>query len=207
MSCSATPSLRIGLEGVGAKKGLQLAIFTETVQEALRMKRTAEMAESWRVIIDIIMDHFCNIVTQAEDIDDSPTPCQLGVCDDRLLCLKQEEQTPNNNPDINICSPEDNEDLQSRRESNVNKYSAMNLVVGPLKVVSSSLGLEKNSPGPGGPGTQDLVLAWSRSWTKVLHLAVDYDNCNIQMVSISSQILKTVLILQNNKTLHHKSCV
>jgi len=183
VSCSATPSLMIELEGVGAKKGLQLAILTDTVQEALRMKRTAEMAESWR----------------AEDYDDSPTPCQLGVCDDRLLCLKQEEQTLNNNPDINICSPEDDEDLHSRRESNVNKYSAMNLVVGPLKVVSSSLGLEKNSPGPGGPATQDLVLAWSRSWTKVLHLAVDYDNCNIQMAWLSDHPLEPCSTSADNR--------
>eukprot|EP00090_Calanus_glacialis_P017310 TRINITY_DN26971_c0_g1_i5.p1 TRINITY_DN26971_c0_g1~~TRINITY_DN26971_c0_g1_i5.p1 ORF type:complete len:650 (-),score=145.70 TRINITY_DN26971_c0_g1_i5:33-1982(-) len=162
--CSDNPCVRIGQEGVGDKKGLQLVIFTETVEEALRMERTAQIAESWR---------------QTEDNDGNMIPCQLGVCDDRLLCLKQETQPSEDTidtADLNVLSSEDKDGLQTRTCS-ADKYSPMNLVLGPVAVVSTSLGLHKNPP--------ELGLAWSRGWDKVLHLAVDYDNCNIQIAWLS----------------------
>ena len=118
---------------MGPKKSLQLAIFTETVEEALRMERTAHLAESWR---------------QNEDNVDNMFVCRLGVCDDRLLCLKQETQPSEdtfNTEDLNVLGSEDKDDLLNRTGS-ADKYSPMNLVLGPVAVVSSSLGLEKNFP-------------------------------------------------------------
>lgn len=165
--CTDNPCVRIGQEGVGAKKGLQLTIFTETLEEALRMERTAQIAESWR---------------QTEDNDDSRIVCWLGVCDDRLLCLKKEKQPSEDtidtgdNEDLNVLSSEDKDNLQTRTCS-TNEYSPLSLVLGPVAVVSSSLGLEKSCP--------ELCLAWSKGWEKVLHLAVDYHNCNIQIAWLS----------------------
>ena len=164
--CSDNPRVRIGQEGVGAKKGLQLTIFTETVGEALRMERMAQIAESWR---------------QTGDNIDNMIVCRLGVCDDRLLCLKQEthpcEDTidTGDTEDLNVLSSEGKDNLQTRTGF-ADKYSPTNLVLGPVAVVSSMLGLEKKSP--------DLCLVWSRGWENVLHLAVDYHSCNIQIVRI-----------------------
>jgi hypothetical protein len=164
--CSDKPCVRIGQEGVGAKKGLQLTIFTETVEEALRMERTAQIAKSLR---------------QTEDNVDNMNACRLGVCDDRLSTIDTE--------DLNVLSSEDKDDLLNRTRFE-DKYSPMNLVLGPVAVVSSSLGLEKNSSELGGSSLglekncPELGLVWSRGWEKVLHLAVDYHNCNIQIVRI-----------------------
>jgi len=176
--CSEQPSVRIGVEGLEAKRYLQLAIFTDTLEEALRMERAASKAEKWT----------------AGDNDESVSVCQLGVCDDRLVCLRQEGDTQdnvgekiehlndaNNIIDIKDATSEDKEDLKPLQESG--KYSAKTLILGSVNVVSSSLGLESNSSVPGQP---PLSLAWSKSWRKVLHMAVDYDNCNIQMAWISS---------------------
>jgi hypothetical protein len=152
-----------------------LVIFTETVEEALRMERTAQIAESCR---------------QTEDNDGNMIPCQLGVCDDRLLCLKQETQPSEDTidtEDLNVLSSQDKDGLQTRTCSE-DKYSPMNLVLGSVAVVSSSLGLEKNSRELGGSilglkkNCPKLGLARSRGWEKVLHLAVDYHKCNIQIV-------------------------
>ena len=60
------------------------------------MERTAQIAESWR---------------QTEDNDGNMIPCQLGVCDDRLLCLKQETKPVEDTIDTEDLNVQDKDDL------------------------------------------------------------------------------------------------
>ena len=62
-----------------------------------------------------------------------------------------------------------------------NRYSALNLAVAPMKVMQTSLQMEKGLSKTSMSMAQ--CVAWCKPWSKVLHIAVDYDNCNLQMVS------------------------
>jgi len=139
--------------GGGDRRHIILTVFTETLVEAARLYRVAGIAERW----------------QAEDNDDILTPCYLGVCDDRLLCLKIDSQALDipEPPDIRITSPQDKD----------------------MSCIPDSGAEEQLGQVVGGDRGEEQSIAWSIEWGSVLYMAVDYQNYNIQIAWLTSPIM------------------
>jgi len=164
-----------GVSGVGDRRHIILTVFTETLVEAARLYRVAGIAERW----------------QAEDNDDMLTPCYLGVCDDRLLCLKIESQELDISepPDIRIISPQEKDNMSCIPDSGAEEQ--------PSQVV-------------GGDDGEVQSIAWSIEWGSVLYMAVDYQNYNIQIAWLTSPIMAeqrkdsmSMTTISTNKTPDH----